>query len=306
MSKFFPQVWRIRCLEDMSEKTADLQLPVSDVKLDVWNNMKAAARNDEAGVYIGLTKIALGVHHAGISANCAKLASDRDARDFSAISFATAYAVDDAIDKLASAGEISSDDALEFRRLNAESAMDDIFGMLKESDWYKHPAVIGAGAGALVGGGLGAWGDDENRLRGGVFGAAGGAAVGGIGGAVFHDWRAANQLEADAIASSALKGKQETGAVDQRINNTYNQWLQAAQAHSPEAAQVLQANEAALKARFATGAEDIPAEVVGALGQHDPQLYPTLIQNRMNIFPPVGGNRSPKGAPGSGGRGNRP
>lgn len=297
MSKFFPQIWRIRCLEDMSEKTADLQLPVSDVKLDVWNNMKSAAASDEQGVYVGLFKLALGVHHAGMSANCAKLASDRDARDFAAISFATAYAVDETIDKLASAGDINADDALEFHRINAESAMDDMFGMLKESDWYKHPAVIGAGAGALIGGGLGAWGDDENRLRGGVFGAAGGAAVGGIGGAVLHDWRAAEKLDADAVASSALKGKQETGMVDQRINNTYNQWLQAAQAHSPETAAALQAHEAALKARFATGAEDLPAEVVGALGKIDPNLYTQLIQNRMKIFPPVGGPKQ-KGGPG--------
>lgn len=93
------------------------------------------------------------------------------------------------------------------------------------------------------------------------------------------------------------------------MNNTYNQWLQAAQAHSPEAAQMLQANEQALKARFATGAEDIPAEVVGALGKQNPNLYPDLISNRMKLFPPVGGgNKGPRGgAPNAGGgKGNRP
>lgn len=294
MSKFFPQVWRVRCLEDMSEKTADLQIPVSDVKFDVWNNMKAAASNDSEGVYIGLTKIALGVYNAGVATNSVKLAADREVRDFAAISFATAYAVDESITKLANCGEITPDDAIEFLKLNADSAFDDIFGMLKESDWYKHPAVIGAGAGAVVGGGLGAWGDDENRLRGGLFGAAGGAAVGGIGGAVLHDWRQADQLEGVAAQAAQAKALQETGAIDQRTNNTLNQWLQAGEMHSPEVAGMLRANEPALRARFAAGADDLPAEIVAQLAQKDPGLYQQLINNRQTRFPPVGPQKPPK------------
>lgn len=295
MSKFFPQVWRVRCLEDMSEKTADLQIPVSDVKFDVWNNMKAAASNDSEGVYIGLTKIALGVYNAGVATNSVKLAADREVRDFAAISFATAYAVDESITKLANCGEITPDDAIEFLKLNADSAFDDIFGMLKESDWYKHPAVIGAGAGAVVGGGLGAWGDDENRLRGGLFGAAGGAAVGGVGGAVFHDWRQADQLEDAAAKLTQSKLLEETSAKEQRINNALGQWQQAA--HFPEVQQVLKANEGAMKARFATGAEDLPAEVVDALGKLHPNAYQNLIDARNAKFPPIVPQKQPKGRP---------
>lgn len=296
MSKFFPQVWRVRCLEDMSEKTADLQAPVSDIKLDVWNNMKSAAVNDSDGVYLGLTKIALGIYHAGQTANCVKVASDRTSRDFTAISFATAYAVDQSIDKLASDGDITASDALDFHRINAESAFDDIFGMLKESDWYNHPAVIGAGAGAVVGGGLGAWGDDENRLRGGLFGAAGGAAVGGIGGAVLHDWRAGAQLDEAANASATLKSTQEASALAQRSNNTLGQWQQAA--HFPEVAAVLKAHEPLMRERFATGAEDLPAEVVAALGKLHPNAYQNLIDARNAKFPPVGASKGIKGGKG--------
>lgn len=297
MSKFFPQVWRVRCLEDMSEKTAELQIPVSDVKFDVWNSMKAAAVNDSEGVYIGLTKIALGVYNAGVATNSVKVAADRESRDFAAISFATAYAVDESITKLANNGQITPDEAIEFLKLNADSAFDDIFGMLKESDWYKHPAVIGAGAGAVVGGGIGAWGDDENRLRGGLFGAAGGAAVGGVGGAVFHDWRQGEQLEAAAGEAMKAKALQETSQVEhgaQRVNNTLNQWLQAGDMHSPEAAGILRANEGALRQHFAAGAEGLPAEVVQQLAQKDPGLYQRLIENRQNRFPPVGPQKPPK------------
>lgn len=106
--------------------------------------------------------------------------------------------VDNAIAKLASLGRITEDEAAYLAQLHTESVRGEISALTKSAgapEWLgnaltaplRHPTATGAVAGAIGGGALGAWKDDENPMRGAALYALPGAALGAVGGTVMGD-----------------------------------------------------------------------------------------------------------------------
>jgi hypothetical protein len=202
------QLYKIARLEEASEKLAGEGAGASAtalLKLSLWTQMKAAAVSDRSGQAVGLAKMAARIGHESAlttqtSVEPLKTASaqERVDLDLLAVGFASALAVDKAIDADSS---LSEKDAQALHELNAESAVDDLLALAKTAApaWLSHPATIGAGIGGLGGAALGAWGDQESPGRGALMGGLGGAAVGGIGGLAVQQWRNAAALEAEMI-----------------------------------------------------------------------------------------------------------
>lgn len=212
---FLRQLHKIARLEEAVEKLAGEGAGAPStalLKAALWAQMKAAAATEPGGAALGLAKLAarLGAEAQIVSgATNEKTASERLDADLLAVGFATALAVDWAIEKQAAAGWISADDARSLGQLNAESAVDELLELAKTAApaWLTHPSTIGAGLGAAAGAGLGAWNDADNRLRGGAMGALGGAAVGGLGGLAVQHWR-----DAAAAEGMALRKAQDEAA----------------------------------------------------------------------------------------------
>ena len=145
-----------------------------------------------------------------------RLSPGASMREAFAASIAGAAAVDSAVMKLAEEGAIGLDDRDFLLALNAEAALRDIGQLTKTSGALMdtlHRAITsnpgkGAIVGAAAGAGLGAWKDDDNRLRGAAFGAIPGAVLGGIAG---HAWNGhlAQQDAAHAAQQSAQKKVQD-------------------------------------------------------------------------------------------------
>lgn len=122
-----------------------------------------------------------------------RLSPSREMREAFAASVAGAALVDEAVMKLAEDGSISLGDRDFLLALNAEAALRDLSALTKTSGAIMdgiHRALTsnpgkGAIVGAAAGAGLGAWKDDDNRLRGAAFGAVPGAVLGGMAG---HAW----------------------------------------------------------------------------------------------------------------------
>lgn len=114
----------------------------------------------------------------------------RPEREAWAASVAGAAMVDAAIEKLAEAGRYTEAEREFLLDLNAEAAVRDLRSLCKSAGilgnalnaMAAHPRTTGTIAGAAISGGLGAWKDDENRLRGAVSYGVPGAVLGYLGG----------------------------------------------------------------------------------------------------------------------------
>lgn len=106
--------------------------------------------------------------------------------------------VDNAIAKLASLGRITEDEAAYLTQLHTESVRGELGALTKSAgapEWLgnaltaplRHPTITGAVVGAVGGGALGAWKDDENPMRGAAMYALPGATLGAVGGTVMGD-----------------------------------------------------------------------------------------------------------------------
>lgn len=136
----------------------------------------------------------------------------RDLREALATSVSGAFLVDAAVEKLASQGRYTREEAEFLLDLNAEAAIGDLSSLLKVSsalDWIKsHPTAVGAGLGLGVGAGIGALKDKDNRARGALIYGVPGAVIGGLAGQGVGTWRDLAQKEqakrlADEAASAA-------------------------------------------------------------------------------------------------------
>ena len=172
------QLRQLHQLEHVLSKFAHSQ-PIAEIgntKLAIWNKIKKASYRNPVDDLIKFAKeliVEASIH------NTQKVAFDKNASAVHIASLVSAYVVDQAIEKTA-----HTDSEKDFlHQLNAESAIDDLYAIVKTAnhEWLTHPGTL-AGAGALLGGGLGAWSDEENRLRGALVGGTGGAAVGGLAG----------------------------------------------------------------------------------------------------------------------------
>lgn len=165
-----------------------------------WGQIKTAATHDGSDLLEGLAKVALSAWHETSASN--KLSADRATREAFVASLVGAAVVDTALDKLAADGEYSVPEVEFLRDLNAEAALRDFARFQKQAQaaallrplqqkraglgtsikrvLHKHPALIGAGIGGVAGAGFGAYGDDEDRLRGALRFALPGAIMGGL------------------------------------------------------------------------------------------------------------------------------
>jgi hypothetical protein len=225
MSRFFQPLYKITRLERLFEKTASKASELSELKLGLWNQIKTAAQNNP----IEIAKIAIDIFNsAEVTSFHNKTASESE-RDMTAVAFATASVVDTVIGKQAALGEITKKEAAVLYQINADSAINDLQRITKLADgnWYNHPAFYGAlGAGSL-GAGIGAWGDDDNRLRGAAVGGLTGAGIGALGGLAVDAFRDEARSAADIarnnnILNTARAGKTtaETEEIQQRLANT--------------------------------------------------------------------------------------
>lgn len=151
-----------------------------------WEQLKEAAVRDGASLLDGLAKLALSAWHETDAGT--KLSADRATREAFVASLVGAAVVDSTLDKLAADGEYSVLEVEFLRDLNAEAALGDFacfqksagFGASIKHVLHKHPALIGASIGAAAGAGFGAYGDDDDRLRGALRFGLPGAVMGGL------------------------------------------------------------------------------------------------------------------------------
>lgn len=142
-----------------------------------WNLCKTAAVANGGNELIGLTKIALDIW-ADTYQSGGSPAADRATREAFSSSFGSAAAVERQFHKLAEAGELSEDELEKLSGWVAESAVNDLNELTKSANALLQPHVLGALTGAVMGAGIGAWRDKENRTRGAITGILPGAVMG--------------------------------------------------------------------------------------------------------------------------------
>jgi hypothetical protein len=132
----------------------------------------------------------------------------RPLREALAASVAGAALVDAAIEKLAAEGRYTAEEREFLLDVNAEAAIRDLRGLLKTSsafgDALRSPTARGALIGTAIGGSVGAWKDDDNRLRGALTYALPGAAIGSVVGHGYGTWAKARQLAGEEQARRVL------------------------------------------------------------------------------------------------------
>ncbi len=297
MSSFFRELFKLARLEELSEKNASVGVSVAQAKQRLWTRMKTAAASETEGEAVGLARLATAVYTNASLTDHEKTANAADdaGRDILAVSFASALAVDRAIEKMASAGSISSDDASSLYALNAASAIEDLKALAKLAapNWLTHPSTIGAIGGGAIGAGLGAWGDDENRVRGGIMGGLGGAAIGSLGGLAVQHWRDAASAEQQAELAkqtadmAALAQKQQHAqAMWERLHNTAQQMgTGTLPGEAGSVADRLAKHRDAIVAHFASGESQLPGAVLADLNPHEAE---SVVRQARNLFPSVG------------------
>jgi hypothetical protein len=173
---------------------------------EVWSRFKGASLTADAPPV-----------HAYALASLAKWAEQeagspggppRGLREALAASVSGAALVDAAIEKLAEQGRYTPEEKEFLLDLNAEAALRDLRQLLKTSsafgDALRSPTLRGAVAGGVVGGGLGAWKDDDNRLRGALSYGVPGAAIGAVAGHGYGTWAKARQLAGEEQARKVV------------------------------------------------------------------------------------------------------
>lgn len=179
---------------------------------EVWGHFKEAALRSQEGPVEALVLASIekwAEHEAGRDGG-----PDRGLREALAASVAGASLVDTAIEKLAMAGRYNDEEREFLLGLNAEAAVRDLTALLKVSslgDSLRNminspnaPTVIGGVGGALVGGGIGALKDDDNRARGALAYGVPGAAIGALAGHGYGQWRTGvREEQAKRVAQEA-------------------------------------------------------------------------------------------------------
>lgn len=239
--------------------------------LQEWQAFKKSAADNtpEALAYKALEKWA--TYEAG-----GALSPDRPMREALSASVAGASIVDDAILKLAAEGRYTQEEADFLLALNAESALGDMRRMLKTAlsfgELARSPVVRGGVLGTAIGAGLGAWKDDDNRLRGAVAGAVPGGVLGALGG---HAYQGHVSMKADVERVARKAQEAETAAA---------QAAQQTQAHAAEAALRAQAQAAESAAQAKQTAARWHTDLLRAadIEQQDPNNHPGLL-NLLNI-----------------------
>ncbi len=200
---FLVKLYEINKLEENCVKlagTGDIH-ELIDIKFNLWNRLKQASCQN----IIKLGKLAKEISNQAYVYLDEKIAIDQSEYNTVLASFASALAVDQMIN----ASEKTAEEKTFLLKLNADSALQDLQDLVKIANpsWYTDPKILAA-LGGTAGAGLGAWSDEENRLRGAVVGGIGGAALGGLGGLALQQMQDnANTAKAieDAAKDQALK-----------------------------------------------------------------------------------------------------
>jgi hypothetical protein len=245
----------------------------TEEKVAFWRLCKTAATANGGSAPVGLAKIAFDIwadsYERGLHPK-----SDRSTREAFAGSFGSAVAVEGEIAKLAAQGQISEDEQTKMAAWVAESAVRDLTQMTKSAspvaDFLKRPRVLGTLAGTAVGAGVGAWRDDEDRLRGALLGAVPGALVGG---AIGHNVGAQR-----AAAEAAEELKHQMGQA--LAHGKFDQLIHAAnQMEDPGVRQHLESKKHELLRAFAQGSENIPDEVISHLPAEERHKLRTIFSS---------------------------
>jgi len=198
-----------------------------------WNAMKVAALAGGNDLVPALAQAAI-EKWASVEAG-ARLGHPREMREAFASSVAGAAMVDVAIEKLAEAGRYTEAEREFMLDLNAEAAVRDLQHLCKTAGFLtnalqtmqQHPKATGAVVGGAVGAGLGAWKDDENRLRGAVSYGVPGAAIGAMAGHAYQNHQqnqqmgqAHNDQQAQAAQQAQAQAAQQAQAASMRGMNS--------------------------------------------------------------------------------------
>lgn len=178
-----------------------------------WADCKAAAASSPEGLLSGLAKIAIALWDGETTGEKNAESLPQAHREAFAASFAGAALVDLAIEKMAADGFINDLEYQQLSTLNAQAAFSDVQHLTKvaapQLSWralldaannsaanaiLNHrlhiqgsPTYYGATRGALLGAAIGAYADDDDRLRGAAMGGLGGLGLGAIGAQALKD-----------------------------------------------------------------------------------------------------------------------
>lgn len=248
---------------------------------EAWERFKGAARATHEPLAEALALAAIekwAEHEAG-----AQGSPVRGMREALAASIAGAAMVDRAVEKLAAQGHYTHEERDFLLDLNAESAVRDLRLLLKTSAAFdgitsfvqRHPTSIGAGVGALVGGGIGALKDEENPARGAVLYGVPGAVIGGLAGHGAGQWhdvrqRAAQEQARKVVddAAAAAEAAQATHDWNYKLHQG-REWAKVQDAGYADSVQQL----AKTDPEYAPVAASLGGQVV------KPQDHPRLIQD---------------------------
>lgn len=198
---------------------------------EIWNGAKYVASQDPEGINIGLAKLAMAIWAEACDLGH-KPELTKEAREGFFASFACANVTESAFTEDSS---LSKEASLALKSLTAESAVYDLGQLVKTAtggwastlsslpiiqklkDISRMPQARGAVAGGLIGAGVGAARDDENRLRGAAMYALPGAAIGGLMGHGIHEYRGAQQQAlADRMKAEAAEAAQAAMQAEHR------------------------------------------------------------------------------------------
>lgn len=190
----------------------------TEEKLAFWGLCKSAAARHPEGVSIGLTKIAYEIWADGYQQGSGVSLSKAEREAFAG-SFGSSVTVEAGIAKMAREGQITGYDQTKLNDWVAESAINDLAELTKTAgpatDFLRRPEVIGGALGTAIGGGVGAWSDPEDRVRGAIAGAVPGGLAGTALGYGYRthqealkalaDMAAEKKITADALLSEKAK-----------------------------------------------------------------------------------------------------
>lgn len=190
-----------------------------------WNELKKHAMAGGEDLVPSMVTVAI-EKWASVEAG-GRLGHPREMREAFASSVAGAAMVDVAIEKLAAAGRYNESEREFLLDLNAEAAVRDLQHLCKTAGFLsnalqtmqQHPKTTGAVVGGAVGAGMGAWKDDENRLRGAVSYGVPGAAIGAMAGHAFQNHQQ-NQQAGQAHTDQQAQVAQQAQAASMRGMNS--------------------------------------------------------------------------------------
>lgn len=191
-----------------------------------WGECKAAAEASPDGLLAGLAKIAIALWDGEMTGEKTAESLPQAHREAFAASFAGAALVDLALEKMAADGFINDLEYQQLSTLNAQAAFSDVQRLTKvaapQLSWKalldatknsvagavgrnrlkvtNSPIYYGSTRGALLGAAIGAYADDDDRLRGAAMGGLGGLGLGAIGAQALKDSFIADGLKNVSMA----------------------------------------------------------------------------------------------------------